>query len=134
MQLKPKLCNFDDSVIKEVHRKVKDNPEFREMTSPSPPPPTTQAVVEQQKQQVVAPAGANIMWLRKTEHPDVYDVYTTQTQSSKVGIAHVPSLSLSKKLRNIFKDLTVTMSIPFTCSYNTTFAKYEPIEVAAEHV
>jgi hypothetical protein len=140
MQLKPKLCNFDDTVIKEVYRKVKDNPEFREMTSPSPPalpaPPQSQPQLQKQQSNHVTPppAAGNIMWLRKTENPDVYDVYTNQTQTSKAGIAHVPSLSLSKKLRNTFKDLTVTMSIPFTCSYNTTFEKYQPIEVAVEHM
>lgn len=129
MQHKPKLYNFDASLIKEVHRKVKDNPEFREKGDVDEvvlqEVPIPQATIPS------APcnSGEIIMWLRKTEYPDVYDVYESQsqTQTKSIGIAHVQSLSMSKKLRAKFKDLTVTMSVPFRCRYNETFKKYEPI-------
>lgn len=138
MQYKPKLYNFDETVIKEVHRKVKDNPEFRELREPcepcelrepcvlrelrEPPSPSPQPVPQQVNGE------SNItLWLRKTEHPDVYNVYESQNQPSPIGVSHVPSLAMSRKLHNIFKDITVTMSVAFTCKYNDKFKKYEPV-------
>ena len=139
LQYKPKLYNFDNSVIKEVHRKVKDNPEFRELPpSPQAPPtpPSPSPVVSVLPTLPTGPtaAGAHVMWLRKTETPDVYDVFSANNQATKVGVAYVPSLGLSRKLRQVFKDLTVTMSIPFRCRFNDKFSKYEPIEMAVESV
>lgn len=128
MQYKPKLYNFDSTVIKEVHRKVKDNPEFREIAVIDSPPPVVNPVpVSEPVQEELSSVDANIKWLRKTENPDVYTVYDSQTQAHASGIAHVSSLALSRKLRTVFKDLTVTMSVAFNCKYNDTFNKYEPI-------
>lgn len=138
IQYKPKLYNFDDSVIKEVHRKVKDNPEFRETVETKSPrlqeadvAPVAALKPVSSTRASAANAGG-VFWLRKTENPDVYDVYESTNQSTKSGVAHVPSLGLSRKLRQVFKDLTVTMSVPFTCRFNEKFGKYEPIEVASE--
>lgn len=44
LRYKPKLINFDPSLVKEVHRKVKDNPEFREASSPSNVPSPKETV------------------------------------------------------------------------------------------
>lgn len=139
IQYKPKLYNFDNSVIKEVHRKVKDNPEFRENCTPKPPAaPQAPAPLPTPTPTIPTTAPPSIdgivMWLRKTENPDVYDVFETTNQSTKSGVAHVPSLGLSRKLRQVFKDLTVTMSVPFTCRYNEKFGKYEPIKTASEYI
>lgn len=128
LQYKPKLYNFDETVIKEVYRKVKDNPEFREKQSsapPSPLPPSPQPL----STFVAGPQSGNVMWLRKTENPDVYDVYSASNHQAKTGVAHIPSLVLSRKLRQIFKDLTVTVSVAFSCRFNEKFGKYEPIEI-----
>lgn len=129
MQYKPKLYNFDSTVIKEVHRKVKDNPEFRqsrEISADSPPsplsPPPSPVPV------ITSTEDALIKWLRKTENPDIYNVYETQTQAHEIGTAYVSSLTMSKKLRSIFKDLTVTMSVAFKCKFNEKFNKYQPID------
>lgn len=127
MQHKPKLYNFDASLIKEVHRKVKDNPEFREKGANEEVAPSVPSPEVPQISPSLCNEGEILMWLRKTEYPDVYDVYESQTQTKSIGVAHVQSLSMSKKLRAAFKDLTVTMSIPFRCKYNETFKKYEPI-------
>lgn len=132
MQYKPKLYNFDETVIKEVHRKVKDNPEFRELSQPSelsqPEPLNTCEIAPlSPPSDPVVDAEKEVLWLRKTEHPDVYNVYETQNQATPVGIAHIPSLAMSRKLHNIFKDITVTMSVAFKCKYNDKFKKYEPV-------
>ena len=142
--------DFDDTLIKAVSRKVKDNPEFRETTirdttnheivqqsqsrSPSPGKITTEEVTKTTENTIpsaptlvttttpltspalTTPSGTVVMWLRKTEYPDVYDVYTTDhgmAQNTKAGIAHVPTLQVSKWLRNEFKSATVAMYIPF---------------------
>ena len=139
-KFKPKLYNFDDTLIKAVTRKVKDNPEFREASSqpaptertktrsPSPTIPPLPATTPSPP-----PTGGNdptMLWLRKTEYPDVYDVYTTDhgmAQNTKVGVAHVPTLQISKWLRNEFKSATVAMYIPFLCKRHEDFDKWIPV-------
>jgi hypothetical protein len=132
LQYKPKLHNFDDTMIKDVVRKVKDNPEFREKMEHSPPPAQVQTPhVAVTVAPNVSTEGVQIMWLRKTENPDVYDIFTTEQAKSKVGVAHIPSLQASKMLRSVFKDVTVAMSIAFQCEYNKTFEKWVPIKLHA---
>lgn len=140
-KFKPKLYNFDDTLIKAVTRKVKDNPEFRE--APLPPPPEESAVTS--PQQIVENDATppqldqftnvneddRVFWLRKTENPDVYDIYqTSQMTSQKEGVAHVPSLKVSKLLRSEFKDATVAVTIPFVCKYDDKWQKWLPLQKA----
>lgn len=142
MKFKPKLYNFDDTLIKAVTRKVKDNPEFREAPTPTitpvpAMPPTAPTPVSRSRSpspKITTPSpslidGTCVMWLRKTEHPDVYDVYSTDhgmAQNTKVGLAHVPTLQVSKWLRNEFKSCTVAMYIPFHCKRHEEFDKWIP--------
>lgn len=161
LKFKPKLYNFDDTLIKTVTRKVKDTPDFREFVggattedkedassvssgsgsgsdaviiasprSPTipPPPPAppapllpTASVKENER----------MFWLRKTENPDVYDIFTTQQCTQKEGIAYCASLRTSKMLRDVFKDATVAVSIPFACQYVESFSKWLPLRVLA---
>lgn len=131
LRYKPRLMNFDPSLIREVHRKVKDNPEFREAApTESPSVPITISTYE-------APStptpqdGERILWLRKTEQPDVYEVLEKDhLQSNKMGMAHVASLATSKMLRSVFKDATVAVLVPFHCKYNDTFKKWLPVAAA----
>lgn len=139
LQYKPLLYNFDETVIKDVIRKVKDTPDFREkgdIDPPSPMKPTqvtqlTQPSVENPMTTEVLKLASDtnqVLWLRKTENPDVYDIFSTEQARTKVGVAHVPSLMVSKMLRSVFKDLTVAVSVAFECSYNDKFAKWVPIK------
>lgn len=151
-RLKPKLYNFDDGLIRSVHRKVKDCPDFRDrsdlhsITSSAEQPAAPTAAVaaataatgqqgqgqEQEKAQPSASMeqGERILWLRKTENPDVYDIFATQQCTEKMGNAYIPSLSTSKRLRSVFKDITVAMCLPFVCSYNSQFEKWTPVRQA----
>lgn len=139
-KFKPKLYNFDESLIKTVVRKVKDNPEFRE-TVQHPPSPSAAAAetatpltADQQVTAAPAPkdAGDEVLWLRKTEHPDVYDVYASaHTSSQKEGVALVPSMTMSRLLRAEFKDTTVAVTLPFVCVYDKAKQKWLPIRKAA---
>ena len=142
LKYKPKLMNFDDTLIKMVTRKVKDDPTFREtLQSSSPPPmidtshtpsrpssePTTPQALSKSSS---APLESHqrILYLRKTENPDVYNIYETETSNEKMGLAHIPSLQISKKLRHIFKDLTVATTTTFVCNYDKKFQKWVPME------
>lgn len=157
LKYKPKLMNFDDSLIKMVTRKVKDDPTFRE-SLPSPPvPPLTdttlsdisdtlaymESITSIPKTSTPTPktisassSFANlaktdtqqVLYLRKTENPDVYNIFEQENTNKKLGYAHIPSLQVSKKLRTVFKDLTVATTVPFVCMYDSTFQKWIPQE------
>lgn len=159
-RFKPKLYNFDETLIKTVIRKVKDCPEFREnsiSTKESSPTRDISKVKTIQPTQNLtdktdiiqntsnvdhvkipdtiknATEGTKeVLWLRKTEYPDVYDIYTTNNgmiHNTKIGIANVPTLKVSKMLRAEFKDKTVAIYIPFMCVYSEKFNKWEPLVV-----
>lgn len=137
LKYKPKLMNFDDSLIKMVTRKVKDDPTFRESLpciSPSPQetPSTPKAVSVSSSAVDLSKMDCNqrVMYLRKTENPDVYNIFEFENASDKIGLAHIPTLQVSKKLRYIFKDLTVATTLPFICSYEQNFQKWIPMELA----
>jgi len=145
LKFKPKLYNFNEDLIKTVVRKVKDNPEFKTTTEAKA---DTDIVIQDRPapQQAGANAGVGaiaaavdtvtsaattrlgvdekLLNLRKTENPDVFDIYDGGV---KLGIAHVATLKTSKMLRSVFKDLTVAVSQPFACVYKKDFDKWEPI-------
>lgn len=146
LSLKPKLINFDESLIKEVRRKVKDTPDFL-LSAPAPVSSSTEAAANEREPEPereresesnseptrIEPAapGQQLMYLKKTENPDIYDVLA-QPHSQKVGVAHVPTLAVSKRLRATFKDLTVAVSVPFYCTFNETFQKWSPQSMAPQ--
>lgn len=130
LKYKPKLMNFDDSLIKKVVRKVKDDPMFRETVpvTPSSPSPSllhlqvSQAPPHSQKE------NDRILYLRKTENPDVYHVFAEEQARTKMGMAHIPTLAMSKQIRMIFKDLNVVSSVAFVCQWNDAFQKWSPFK------
>jgi len=148
LSYKPKLINFDDKLIKDVVRKVKDNPEFRltaeptataSETSPQAASPRTRAAIavtgpatppkKVNASPAAAVAGERVLYLKKTENPDIYELYPGEhaPASQKIGVAHVATLASSKMLRAVFKDLTVAVSVPYRCVYNEQFSKWTPL-------
>jgi hypothetical protein len=131
MKYKPKLVNFNDELIKNVFRKIKDNPEFQEKQLQVDTPvvvPTTSINMHRPKSDVSYETNEKMLWLRKTEQPDIYDMYEQENSLQKMGIASVPSLMLSKMLRAVFKNLNVATSVPFKCRYEEQFQKWIPVE------
>lgn len=127
LKYKPKLMNFDDSVIKKVVRKVKDDPTFRESFTVPPTPPSLPAPPTRPP---TPPAeGERVLYLRKTENPDVFLLYADNHATHKMGIAHIPTLALSKQIRAVFKDLNVITSIPYSCTFHTGFQKWTPVRM-----
>uniref|UniRef100_A0A6C0KS40 mRNA capping enzyme adenylation domain-containing protein n=1 Tax=viral metagenome TaxID=1070528 RepID=A0A6C0KS40_9ZZZZ len=148
---KPKLINFDDTLIKSVIRKVKDTPDFQEKSvgGGTPLTPLTKqenhAEIHGENQGKIQGdierhiegdiETQKILWLRKTENPDVYDIYSTDhgmVNNTKIGIASVHTLVTSKMLRNAFKDATVAMYIPYVCKYNKEVSKWVPLKRSVE--
>jgi hypothetical protein len=87
LKYKPKLHNFDLSIIKPVIRKVKDTPDFREKPSstsdhiePAIPLDTTAPVH-------VVDKDDRVLWLRKTEFPDVYEVFGVLVTRAKKTVS-----------------------------------------------
>lgn len=133
---KPKLINFNDKLIKSVFRKVKDNPEFiekidnndlnknKENIHVPTPTVTNKEIIDN----IEVQENEKILWLRKTEQPDIYHLYEKDTSLEKIGIACIPGIKTSKMLRQIFKDLNVAISICFLCKYNVEFKNWIPIK------
>jgi len=127
---KPKLINFDDTLIKSVIRKVKDNPDFKEVQSIQSPTILSRDIIPSQVL-VIDNESEKTLWLRKTENPDVYDIYSTNhgmVNNTKIGIACVQTFATSKMLRNAFKDATVAIYIPYICKYNADTSKWVPVK------
>jgi len=91
---------------------------------------TTTATMSQQEVNVDLKENERLLWLRKTEHPDVYEIFDSdyaEHKNNKIGTAQVPGMATSKMLRAVFKDITVAIYVPFICSYNKTIEKWLPI-------
>ena len=159
LSFKPKLVNFDDTLIKEVHRDAKDSPEFRmlpepaaaasadagceaEVAEPEPAPApvgtasaaaaeltATRRAMGIAVKRAVLSEGEKIFYLKKTENPDIYELYPSDhaVTAQKVGVAHVSSMATSKMLRGVFRDLSVAFLVPFKCVMNERFSKWTPI-------
>ena len=142
MKYKPKLHNFDDSLIKTVIRKVKDVPDFverrevHERVVAVAVPPRSSAPFNVNAQLGGSSSSSSIggncttrpMLLKKTGESDVYDVFETQNEKS-IGIAYVPTMAVSRMLRSEFKDVTIAVYKQFVCEYNKQFNKWTPLRI-----
>lgn len=140
MKYKPKLINFNDDLIKAVYRKVKDVPDFVEKISEPVDSDVNVCVnaridvVVTNHQETTTPEldeNSKLVWLRKTDQPDIYDLYENENSQEKYGIAYVPTMAISKMLRNVFKNINVVTSVCFLCKYDTNFQKWVPIRVVS---
>jgi hypothetical protein len=74
-------------------------------------------------------------WVRKTVKPDIYDLFEHAADVNRGGdasrpplVACVPSMTSSKFMRSVFKDLGVTDSVRMKCVLNNAFGRWQPIE------
>jgi len=134
---KPKLVNFDDNLIKSVIRKVKDVPDFRFAASDKQYDPATNvcggvadAVPVSLEVHTEPTESQTVTWMRKTDLPDVYEVYADNTnggRGNKLGTALVPNMKCSRMMRAIFRDTTVAMYVKMICEYQKPKDKWLPI-------
>lgn len=67
--------------------------------------------------------GKSILWLRKTDFPDVYEVFKQQNKD-KVGFASIPDLKTSKYMN---ETLSKTDGFYYECVWDEGFDKWRPI-------
>lgn len=146
---KPKLFNFNEEIIIDVVRITKDNPVFKtfevnagetkqdndETSSISSSnskndiktnniPSISNKNIEDDE------ADMKILWITKTDEPDVYNVYDNENTltTQKLGIALVPTLKISKMIRMAFREKNAATIVKFKCLFNNKFNKWEPRE------
>lgn len=129
---KPKLINFNDTLVKTVVRKVKDTAGYMELPEPVPPP-----LPLSNPEPLPVPPNPDLLpekletlelLLRKTDQPDVYDILSPDNNGQKLGIAAVPTLQTSKMLRTVFKNLNVATSVKFVCRLDPAFNNWVPLK------
>lgn len=129
---KPKLINFDENVIIDVKKKVKDITEFKPLIN-SVPINTSNFILTSNipvQQLAIISDTYKELWVAKTDDADIYHLYDNFNilTAKKIGVALVPTIKDSIKLRNEFKDKNLTFTIKFKCTFNDKFNKYQPIE------
>jgi len=65
----------------------------------------------------------NELFMKKTNLPDVYELYTDLTKKSN-GIAHIPNIKTSHYFRTIFKDKNI---VKVNCLKSEKFKKWIPL-------
>jgi len=129
---KPKLLNFDDKVIVDVKKKIKDITEFKPQVN-STSNTSNFIITSNIDIKPISQEGNEYreLWLAKTDDADIYYLYDNFNilTSNKIGVALVPSLKDSMRLRSQFKDKNLTFTIKYKCLFNKKFNKYQPIEI-----
>ena len=77
---------------------------------------------------VTSPKRTVVLIIKPTDQPDVYKLYAKKNGvNRRVSYAHVPSIEISKMLRNTFDDGNDEALVE--CNYNKTFDKWTPIRI-----
>lgn len=131
LKFKDFLINFDDKLIKNVKRETyKHVSDFLTKTD---------QIVEKKQEPVKIvhnklssytcnDAGEAIFYCKKTNTPDVYEL---TNNSNEVFIACVPTMKISKLLRDAMVDCNVIDKIVVCCTWNTKFNKWMPHRTVA---
>lgn len=68
--------------------------------------------------------GTRKFYVRKTSTPDVYELFDGQNQ---IGIACVPTLKISKKMRELTKNMNMVDKTEVLCEFSAKFNKWMPV-------
>jgi hypothetical protein len=146
IKYKPKLYNFDESSVINVVRKTKDITEFKSMESSAVI--ASSAVIttinDPPVKEPMTPATASasvinvlnneekILYIVKTNEPDIYNVYDNEDVLNKpsIGIALVQTLGDSRLLRDSFRDKNAITNIKFVCVFVDKFKKWRALRPA----
>lgn len=132
LKFKEILFNFDDSLVKKVHKnKYIDKPvAFRASSDlvSSSSESSLKCAMSSTSSSDSSDESPNeqIMMLQKTSQPDIYDVFSISRQH--MGFACVNNITTSKLLRTSFLNKTLVDKIKFKCTYNKKFGKWSPVE------
>jgi hypothetical protein len=91
---------------------------------------TTLPIVSVPVQELILNSDERILWITKTDEPDVYNVYDNENTLSteKIGIAFVQGMTISKMLRISFKNKNAATNLKYKCIFNHKFNKWQPVE------
>ena len=64
------------------------------------------------------------LYIERTNMPDVYNVYETNTTNDKIGIAHIPSVKISQYCNKNIKEKSLC-----NCIYHGNFNKWIPLNI-----
>lgn len=123
------LLNFDDSLIKHVHREsYKDVGAF--LLRSNTPPPIQKAIEEAKDTPATTSKQTDVdvtrvFYARKTNIPDVYHLYETSS-SEDYQVACISNLKTSKMMRMLFSHCNPVDSIPMECLFSNRFQKWVP--------
>lgn len=134
------LYNFDDTLIKKVERFkynaiaskafiLKDEiiaatkeDVVEPAAPPAPPPPPFPS-----KQSASGPGTESqsaSFWVRKTANPDIYEMFDDGNKN--VGIACIPSMKISKKMRELMLDKNLVDRVKLKFTMSSKFQKWVP--------
>lgn len=124
LNFKTVLYNFDDSLVKKVERVKYGKNNVFIADAPAVPAPTLAPTPAPTISHPANTPDTQYFWVRKTAQPDIYDLFDAQGNS--VGIACVPTLKVSEKMRDIMadKNLVDKVKLPFTM--HERFKKWIP--------
>jgi len=131
MRFKDILLNFDDSLIVKVERKKIGNFVENIQTLPQSSTPsislssTTSSVPSTSSPRRIEQT-CNQFLAQKTNVPDVYMLFDSKT-NEEIGTACIQSLSMSKKMRELFSTKNSIDKIAIRCEYSERFNKWVPV-------
>lgn len=120
------LFNFDETLVKSVVKiKYKNNYEVRDRninnTIPEKIVVATPSILHEDYK---------VLYLQKTNQPDIYDLYEVKDGKTSIDIALVNDIATSKRLRHDFKDNLPKDMIAYKCQYSSKFGKWIPKEMS----
>jgi len=124
------LINFDDSLVKKVYRKKfsesqgflsnEDMDKIKNDTSAKPQ--SSLPRISSQPNLMY-----RLFWVRKTNLPDVFIIIDLETR--KEEMACVPSMKVSKFLREVFLEKNANEKVTMKCERSEMFDRWIPIKV-----
>lgn len=116
------LVNFNDELVKRVERqKFKNVKNFLLMEDNS----EIEKVIEAAKAEPLEFNNNNKFFVKKTNTPDVYELY--DNNNNMIDVACVPTLKLSKYMREFFATKTIIEKIEMQFEFSKKFNKWMPI-------
>jgi hypothetical protein len=131
LKFKDFLINFDDNLIKNVKReKYKNVSDFLQKTDKidTREVEPIKTVHSKLSAYVCQDPGETVFYCKKTNTPDVYEL---TNNSNETFIACIPTMKISKMLRDAMLNCNVIDKIVVCCTWNSKFNKWMPKKIVS---
>jgi hypothetical protein len=134
------LLNFNDSLVKrDLKKKISDGI-FSLKEKPEDEKHIEKHIVKTNSPVVIhnnilnnlennSTTNEKVLYGKKTEDIDVYELYESLEACSLHSIACVMKMETSKFLRNVFKDTPITQRVKLLCEFNAKQKKWKPFQI-----